>query len=333
VEHYVTIAERGYSPSDGTLSFHPLYPVLGRLAATTLGTHVLGGLFIVSSAASLLFLLTLERLARFDLEHAAAFRACLFFLLLPSAYILFAPYTEPLFLLCSAMSLLKAREQRWWSAGLWGGLAALTRQQGVLLLLPLLWELWEASARDWRTIIVRWRAGLGVLLAPVGLVVWLLFRSLTLSDASFEWTNPYTLVYGLVISPSAAQIIATQRITFPWVAIWTAIANVSVTNAIDLAAGGVYVFVLVVCGRTLWQLRPSYFIYSLVTLLVSFALSTGVPYAYMGLARHCLLAFPLSFALAATPPRSPILRVVQTVGVVSLLLLPVFYVWKLAWVP
>src|SRR5215475_4056052 len=51
VEHFLKIAERGYRAEDGTLSFHPLYPLLGKLAGLLTGGHELLGLFIVSNVA------------------------------------------------------------------------------------------------------------------------------------------------------------------------------------------------------------------------------------------------------------------------------------------
>lgn len=333
VEHFLKIATQGYRIDDGTLSFHPLYPLLGKAAGALAGGDELWGLFIVSNVCSLLFLIAFERLARMDLSREDAYRSCFYFLMLPTAFILFAPYTESLFLLCSALTLLMARRGRWWAAGFMGGLAALTRQQGILLLLPLAWELWEHAHRDWRKLLGRWRSAIALLLTPLGLAAWVVYRNFALGDMAFDWHAPYSLVYGLVISPSASHIVTDQRITFPWKAVWLALSHLGTTNGIDLLLGSCYGLLLIAGGQQLWRLRASYLLYAAVTIVVSFSLSTGVPYSYMGLGRHCLLAFPLAMVLATTT-RSEIRAVATSVlGLLGLLGLSLLYVWKIAWVP
>lgn len=333
VEHFLKIAEQGYRVDDGTLSFHPLYPALGKAVGSLVGGHELWGLFIVSNVSCLLMLLALERLARLDRPRDEAYRSCLFLLLLPTAFVLFAPYTEPLFLLCSVLALLMARRGQWWLAGVSGGLAALTRQQGILLVVPLAWELWEASRRSWRELLPRWRDGLSLLLTPLGLGVWLVYRNMALGDTEFAWRRPYTLVYGMLISRSASHIVTDQSITFPWEAVWLAMSHPSPTNLIDLLLGGFYLVLLMACGRRLWRLRPSYLLYTAVTVVVSFSLSTGLPHSYMGLPRHCLLAFPLGILLATMRRQELIVISVKVSGLLLLLVLSVFYVWKILWVP
>ncbi len=332
VVHFLKIASRGYRPDDGTAAFHPLYPVLGNITGTLVGGHELWGMFIVSSLGSLLFLIALERLARLDLPPELAYRACFFFLMLPVAFVLFAPYSESLFMFCSVVAVLMARRDRWWLAGSWGALAVLTRQQGLLLLVPLAWEFWEAAHRDWRTALTRWRAALSLLLIPIALVGWVAFRNLTLAgDVRFEWSDPYSLVYGLFISPSATKVVPQQIFTYPWKAMYMALSYWSITNIIDLTMGAVYIVLLITGAKRLWSVRPSYFLYALVTVLVSLSFSTGLPYSYMGLARHCLLAFPFALLVATSRRRTALWMTV--VGLLSMLVLSLLYVWENLWLP
>lgn len=333
VEHFLKIATQGYHADDGTLAFHPLYPLLGKAVGVLVGGHALWGLFIVSNVCSLLFLLSLERLARLHLSRAEAYRACFFFTMLPPAFVLFAPYTEPLFLLCSVLTFLLARNGRWWQAGLAGGLAALTRQQGILLLLPLVWEFWAAAQWDWRVVLRRWRSAMGLLLTPLGLGLWLLYRNFTLGDTQFNWREPYTFFYGLLISPSATKIIATQKITFPWEAIGLALHYPTATNLLDLLLGSIYLLLLIIGWRKLWQMRPAYLLYALITIVVSFSLSTGLPNSYLGLARHCLLAFPLVLPLAMAGQKKSVKLTVVLLGALWLLALTYFYVSEVLWLP
>lgn len=62
----------------------------------------------------------------------AGFWALLWLCLFPVTVFLGAPYTESLFLLTTAMALEMVRRKKWLFAGIWGMLAALTRNVGVL---------------------------------------------------------------------------------------------------------------------------------------------------------------------------------------------------------
>ncbi len=333
VEHFLKIATRGYRADDGTLSFHPLYPVLGKIAGAIFGGSPLLGMFLVSNVCLLLFLFLFERLARFDLKRDEALHATYFFMLLPASVVLFAPYTEPLFLLLCVVAFLMARRGEWALAGLAGGLAALTRQQGIFLLLPLAWELWEWSGRNWRKLISNWRGAAGLLLTPAGLLAWILYRAITLSDVVIDLRRPVTLIYGLLISQSATEVVHQQSFMPPWKALWIAINIPSYTNRIDLCAGAVYLLIFAFGGRMLWRLRPSYFLYSLLILIVSFSLSTGYRESYMGLPRHCLLAFPLALPLAVWGRKKTLSLAFTVIGLIWLFSMALLYVGNILWVP
>lgn len=87
-----------------------------------------------------------EQLQRELNGHAV--RAVLYFQLFPMSLYLSAVYPESLFIALIIACVYYARLRRWWLAGLLGGLAALTRPQGVLLFVVLGWEGWRAR-RGW----------------------------------------------------------------------------------------------------------------------------------------------------------------------------------------
>lgn len=333
VEHFLKIATRGYSIDDGTLSFHPLHPMLGKIVGAIFGGHTLLGLFLVSNICCLLFLFCYERLARFDLTGEEARRASHYFMLLPAAFVLFAPYTEPLFLLLSVLALLMARRGKWFMAGLAGGMAALTRQHGIILLLPLAWEFWEWSERSPRKLLANWRGAAGLLLVPTGLLTWLFYRAFTLSDVVIELRRPGTLIYGLLISQSVTHMVPQQTFMPPWNALWIALNIPNPANLIDLCSGAVYLLILAFGGRMLWRLRPSYFLYSLAIIVISFSYSTGNLESYMGLPRHCLLAFPLAMPLAIWGRKPAAHLLFTTIGLIWLFAMSFFYVGQVLWVP
>ncbi len=333
VEYFLKIATYGYNTSNGTSSFHPLHPLLAKLVGVVFGGNNLLGLFLLSNVCGLLFLLCFYQLARFDLVRSDARRAAIYLLFLPAAFIIFTPYTESLFLLCSAYALLTARCGSWWSAGIAGGLAVLTRQQGLFLVVPLALELWEANGRDWHKFRSNWRAALCLTLIPVAYLLWIFYRALALNDLNFDISDPRTWIYGLLVSERTTVVVAEQRFMLPWNAIWLALTKPGSDNLTDLISGASYLLLLLVGWRCLWGMRRSYLIYSVIIIFVSLSFHTGFPNSYMGLPRHCLLAYPLALPLATYGRSRLVNLILVATGQVWLFGLTLFYCCKILWVP
>lgn len=153
---YLKIAQFGYSATDGTVIFAPLYPALIAVVGNVVGDKLLAGL-IVSSMASFAFLICFYKLARFELNYdRAAFYAVLSFVIFPTAFYLMAAYTEATFLAFVAGTFLAAHHRHWWVAALLIILATLTRIQGALLFLPIGWMAFVDAPRFWQDSAVTW---------------------------------------------------------------------------------------------------------------------------------------------------------------------------------
>lgn len=173
--HYVNLAELGYSGyvEDGKnlfLVFFPLYPWLMRVVSLITGNTMAAGLllsFMCYGAGCVL----LYKLAAFELGRGGAVRTVLFLSVYPYAFFFGGIMTESLFLLTTAAGLWYIRRHRWWLAGMWGLLAAMTRMHGVLLMGAAAAELVEHLGRfDWKAIARRLPA---LLLPAVGTLVYL----------------------------------------------------------------------------------------------------------------------------------------------------------------
>ena len=333
LKYYLWIVQRGYRTDDGTAQFHPLLAWLATPLAWLTGQPLLA-LLVVSSTASVLLLIAFERLARLDVSPVAARTSTLLLLFSPPAFILFAPYTESLFLLWAVLCMLWARRGWWWLAGLAGALAVLTRQQGIVLALPLAWELWEAAGRKPRRALRAWRDWLALALIPGGLLVWLMYRAVALGDIQADFASPQALIYSLIISPSASKVVPVQAFLLPPHAMWLALSKFGrapeLSLLIDLILGGAWL-VLVCIG---WRgMRTSYRIYSITIALLSFGYHTGPFFPYMGLPRHLLLAFPVFIGLGPIMRGRVILRLrLIAGGLLGILFLIWFYAFE-AWVP
>lgn len=190
---YLTIAHDGYGTASdhAQAAFYPLYPLLMRGGGWVVGSPLLAGV-LISLACFLGALVLLHRLVALELGPQHARPTLLLVAFFPTALFFSAVYSEALFLLVSVGAFLAARQERWAVAGALGALAALTRNSGVLLLLPLvLLFLYGpraggvlASGRaSWLpryrlTPQIAWLA-----LAPLGLALYLGWSAVALGDA------------------------------------------------------------------------------------------------------------------------------------------------------
>ena len=298
--YYIRIAGAGYSATDGTTTFHPLFPWLARPFALLGGPPVLG-LLLISSCATLVLYIVFERLASLDHDSIKARTATFLFAFWPVSYVLYLPYTEPLWLLFAVLCFLYARQKRWWSAGLTGALATLTRQQGLFLLAPLAWELFAAEGYDIKRTLKRWRSWLPFLLIPGAYFGWSLYRMLVLGDVKTGSLS--NLISSALVSPASHLVVKDHALMWPWKAAYLAIQralSLPYVNAwIDLTLGVLFLLLIALAWR---GMRTSYRIYVVVIALVSFSFHTGmIPTggAYLSLPRHLLLAFPVFIGLAA----------------------------------
>lgn len=295
---YQKITQVGYASNDGTAQFHPLYAWLA-VPLYKSGIHPLLSLLIVNTISGVLLLIIFIRLARLDLEDRDVNTSLLLFLFFPAAFVFFVPYSEGLFLLMAALCLLWMRQRKWWLASLAGALATLTRQQGIFLVLPMAWELWEQSGRSLSRIRTAWRDWLALGVIPFGMLIWIVYRAIAINDLHVNLNNLQSLIYSILISPSSNQIVETQYFLWPWQSLWLALSHVwlkpDLDLVINLVLGAYFIVILVLAWR---GMRISYRIYVVIMMLVAFSYYTGPIHPYMGLPRHLYLAFPLFIGLA-----------------------------------
>lgn len=287
-EHYVDIAVEGYSYDAGTYSnvpFFPLFPWLIRLVALPFGplgqqTAALTGL-LVANVALFIALLYLAALVARDISLSVAQRTILYVLVFPTTLFLSSVYAESLFLATAAGSLYHARKGEWYRAGLAGGLAALTRPYGFLLVVPLAIEMFRQRAPT--------RAWPSIALVPAGLAVYLGYLWLQFGDpllyfkANQVWGRGFHLPWETLLAYLRGPLVG-----FDWPYSW-----------LDLLSMLAMVTILAVAWR---RVPLSYAAYTAVGLL--FALSTGV--AWFSASRHALALFPVIIMLAVLGERRAI---------------------------
>lgn len=312
VLHYQAIAERGYAAFDTSLFTPPLYPFLMRLTGILFNGNTLLGGMIVSLLFCAASFAAFYSLAKFELgDEPQARRVLLYLAIFPTAFFLFAPYTESLFMLGSVLCLLNLRRSNWVWAGVWGALAASARLTGAVMFIPALWAAW-----------VTWRESnkLSAWLAPS------MIAAASLAFPLYAWLG----LGHSILAPFEAQ---SQRFhggfTFPGINIIKAIqqvilGNFPITNALDV----ILTLIFLVLGFVVWKQLPRiYGIYHFAFMALYLTRIADV-YPLLSMARYVLALFPAFLVLARYGENPVINRIIvygSTLG--ALFLSAQFALW------
>ena len=137
---YLRIAEFGYEPGEPATAFFPLYPFAVRLLGPVMHGNLVLAALVISAIGFVAAMALLHSLVSTDLDRDTADRTILYLAVFPTAFFLFAPFTESIFLALAVAAIWAIRTGRLRVALIAALLVGLTRPQGVLLALPLGWE-------------------------------------------------------------------------------------------------------------------------------------------------------------------------------------------------
>ena len=289
---FLRIASGGYSSTDASAAFFPLYPIAIRFLSAATGGHPFAASLLISNTAFLGALIVLHALTRSELGEEAARKAVLYAAVFPTALFFFAPYSEALFLLLVLLCLWSARRSRWAAAGISGALAALTRNLGVILVLPLATEalLQSLEHRPWRFPIrgMAWSAG-----PAAGLLAYLLY---------WRWRS------GDLLAPLHQQANWQRHLSNP-------LTTLARGTRMAFAYPGTYpggyhlldwltaAFVLAVGVLAIVRLRPTYGVFAAASLIAPLtSMFGGRP--LIAYSRYALPVFPIYWAMGMLSGRS-----------------------------
>jgi Gpi18-like mannosyltransferase len=290
--HYLDIADHGYYGTD--MAFFPLYPSIIHFVGHFTGNDLVAGL-LISNIAFFFGLLFFYKLAEHGFNRAVAHRAIFYVSIFPTAVFFSAVYTESLFFALTVASFYYIREHKWLTAGLIGALAALTRSEGVLLVVPFAIELlatartmplkrFFAAARMRRVLV-------GLVAIPIGLGLYM----------SWLW-----VIHGDPLYFSHVQANWHRHLAWPWVAGYNAYKIVAhshslLTTADELIEIAFTILMIVVTVAGAFRLRASYTAYSALSIIVP--MSTA---SLMSMPRFALVLFPMFLVLAIWGSRSAV---------------------------
>lgn len=231
---FLKIAQRGYAADDGSTVYMPLYPLLIRLVGMFLpGGDLLAALLISNLAWVIALYLTFRYTQElFDAETAR--RALIYLAVFPTAFFFLAAYTESLFLALAVGALYAGHKNNFLLAGALGALAALTRLQGVLLVVPLAYMAGVFSGASGFRLTRQSRRSLVPLgLIPLATLGFLVYSNLSLF-ASYEgelharfvlpwenlWAGVTLILEGRASIPDLANVVVTLLFGAMCVVVW-----------------------------------------------------------------------------------------------------------------
>jgi Gpi18-like mannosyltransferase len=293
---FADMAQGGYSQLFQA-AYPPLFPLIEHTLAPLVGGHPsVAGLLFSNCACLGAFALTRVLVER-EAGRDVARRTLLYLAIFPTSLFFAAAYTESLFLLVSVGAFLALRERRWALAGALAALATLTRQVGIVLLVPLAFEMARAwlARRPGRGEAARMLAAL--LAPPLAL----------LGFTIYLWAR-----FGTPFASAKAESVKWGReLSWPWYGVQHAMLAVihgwgtyQVMPLIDLAImlGAIVVTVALARSRTL---PMTYILYACAMLAVVLVEPLQAPdwAALHSQPRYLVVIFPLFWFLASRQPR------------------------------
>ena len=320
---YLRIAENWYATTGDEkydIALYPLYPILIKAANHLINDYFLSGVF-VSNLFLFIGLVFLYKLVKFEFGHEnTAFDSVKYLLLFPFSFFFSIVYTESVFFTLSVLTIYFIRKKLWHLGGFFGLLASFTRNQGLLLLIPVFIEL--ISGIPWKEYLINKDArkifrklGLVIsvsLLVPCGTALYLLANKLTYGDwfkfLSFQKEN-WHQQFGFFANNIKDFVFN--------------LANREIRLALGVFAPNLIIFFLcmVLLILTVQKMRLSYLAYTLAYVLVSFS-----PTWLLSGPRYISGMFTLYIMLAITVKRGFSKKLSENILCVLLMFFAVLFV-------
>ncbi len=314
---YASVIQHGYTVSAGesSIAFFPLFPVLVRLAIGffSLRWMYLAGV-VVTNVALLFAMFAIWLYAESYGGRALAQRTLYLLAIFPASFFFSVAYSESVYLLVIAWTLLFLRKDHFAAAGVTGFFAALARPPGLYVGIPFALEAWHRRSTGKTGVIQR---AAWIALIPAGLATFMIYLWWKFDDpflfltAQGAWNH--TRGFPLrSITDSIHQMIATEGTRI------AQLMNVVNTSAAILA---------LVLGIGLLRRNPSGGLFVLAGVLTPLTFPIeGAP--SVSLARYVVVLFPMFIPLARWASRRPVMVVLTVIFVpVQILLAALFVRW------
>jgi mannosyltransferase PIG-V len=330
VKWYVFVADHGYRwhppPIQSDLAFFPLYPLCMHILTllSPLSTYGAGLLITSLSFAAALYLL--HRLVVHDFGPEVAERTLYYLGLFPTALFFFTAYPEALYLACCLGCVYALRLRRWWIAGLCGMAAALTRQLGLLLVVPFAIEYLESRQLE-RPVSLRSLARLGpIVLVPAGTLAFMIYLQIAQGNALLFLRAQEA--WGRTLAPPwQGMLTDINHIMHPitYLPMHTQVAEHTLA-LLDLSFLALFLALLVIGVRYLPRSYTAYTLTVWLTILINPAIGPRQPLALLSVSRFGLVLFPPFIVLGLLGRRRAVDRFLLALFVALLSLFTIVFV-------
>lgn len=299
--HYIGLAQNGYQNTGDPrfhIVFYPLYPLLVRGLSYICGGNITVAAYVESNLFMAMSIAVMYKLLKIDFSERVTWTAILLLILNPFGFFFSFPFTESTFLFLSLLFFFMLRRENWLAAGICGFFAALTRNFGLLMLVPYgVWLITVACKRryDFKKIVLRL---LPAFLVLAGFGVYLLINKIVTGNwfqfmiyQKEHWYQEISCILENVTNHFKWFVNENTNMTHKWF-LW--FGNVS---AACLTMFAIYI-----------KHRKIPFVYNIYTLAYLF-LTLMASWLLSG-SRYIMAAFPVYIAYALLIDKSKLVRYV-----------------------
>jgi len=276
--HYLVIAGGWYPPSVSPVwAFFPLYPAAIRLVGWIIPDITLAA-FVVSTISGLAAMVLYQLVAEHYTAKGSAMQSTLVYFLLPPVFVFsMVNYSESLFLLLALLTWKLHLQERDFAASLAAGLTALTKTDGLIIILPLAYD--YLKSREF--------SKLALLAVPALAVVgWVIYGEImTGTLIPFSGWHFWRTENMLLIRKTLNELLMGNTVNLYR---FTPYANVAVASLAFLI-----LFALV--AREVWKVDRALFLYVCVSAIG--VLGVGSIVAFRSVPRLLAFLFPLGLPL------------------------------------
>ncbi|MFA6533469.1 MAG: mannosyltransferase family protein [Patescibacteria group bacterium] len=277
---FLKISQLGYFDIKST-AFFPLWPLVIFNISKILyfiDYRIVG--FIVANVMSLLACWLFYDIVKSDYNEKIAYRSLKYFLFFPMSVFLGTAYSEPLFLLMTLLSFYFLKRKNYFFSGMCVLYASLTKPFGILLAIPLIIE---AKLKAKKIFDFKW---LFLFLSLLGPVIYSLYLKISFDDPfiflraqnSPEWKAKIGLGSFIKLWQDIKILLSFQLLKYNYIE--------------AIMTSGLFIFILAVLILNRNKIKPAFFIYSLIILLLTLFTNSLSSFG-----RYALLIFPFFIIL------------------------------------
>lgn len=306
--HYFNIATRSYVDE---LRFMPLFPftIFSFSKLTTLSVFS-SGIFL-SFIYFVFLIFVFYKLLELDYpkENETKFKTLLSLIFFPTSFFFFAVYTESLFLLLSLFAIFLARKNKFLLACFVGMFLSVTRLTGILIFIPILYEMYIAKKISIKNMSF-------FMLLPLLLFLYAYYNYIKFADPLF-----FMKAHSMLGNSRESTTVVFPLITlFRYFKILTTVSpNIYEFYVALIEVFSFFVSLFLLIFAYIKNVRLSYILYAIFSLSIPILSGTLTGYP-----RYMLIAFPMYILLGMIKNNKIFYAIIFVFALLQILLFSLF---------